>query len=94
MNETLSRILYKEKNEEISHTKLWSNIGYFIITITFICVTISMGLGYTYPIDDWLELFVTFGALVAIPRGFSKWIDYRKGKITNGGAIEPTPDPK
>jgi hypothetical protein len=70
-------ILYIEKTGEISHTKFWSNIGYFLMSLAFIGITVSTGCGYIFPVDKWIELFVVFGALVAIPRGFSKWINYK-----------------
>jgi hypothetical protein len=83
--ETFKRLLYLEKDNTISHTKFWSNIGFFILSVTFICITIYMGLGYTYPLDDWLEFFISFGTLVAAQRGFSKWVSYKsiKGDCLN-----------
>ena len=89
MNETLKNIFYQEKNKEVSHTKLWSNIGYFLMCLAFIGITIAMGMSVTFPMGDWLELFISFGALVAIPRGFSKWVDYKKGKCLNGNETKP-----
>jgi hypothetical protein len=77
MSETLKRILYLEKDGSISHTKLWSNIGFFILSITFIWITLSIGCGYIYPFGDWLEFFISFGMLVAAQRGFSKWVTYK-----------------
>jgi hypothetical protein len=84
MNDTLKNILFQEKNGEISHTKLWSNIGYFLMCSAFIGITIIMGLGYVFPVTTWIDLFMVFGAMVAIPRGFSKWVAYKQGKCIDG----------
>lgn len=82
MSDTFKRLLYLEKDNTISHTKLWSNIGFLILSITFICITVYMGLGHTYPLDNWLEFFISFGMLVAAQRGFSKWVTY-KSEVNN-----------
>ena len=82
MSDTFKRILYLEKDGSISHTKLWSNIGFLVLSITFIWITISMGFGYAFPFNDWLEFYISFGMLVAAQRGFSKWVTYKSGKCS------------
>ncbi len=71
--------LYKEPNGTISHTKFWSNIGYLLMCLAFAGITIKMSFMYTFPTSEWIEIFMVFGAFVAIPRGFSKWISYKAG---------------
>lgn len=84
--------LYREPDGTISHTKFWSNIGYLLMCLAFIGITVKMSLMQSFPTGEWIEIFMVFGAFVAIPRGFSKWISYKAGKMTCDEEKEKKPD--
>jgi hypothetical protein len=73
---------------QVSHTKFWSNIGYLLMCSAFVTITLVMLFSYTvFPTGDWVEIFAAFGAIVAIPRGFSKWVAYKTKSIAADKAI-------
>jgi hypothetical protein len=59
--------LILDPNGSISHTKLWSNIGMGVVTITYIIGT------YMHGITP--ELMATYGGLVIFGRATSKYLD-------------------
>jgi len=68
--------------DAVSHTKMWSNVGYFLMCLAFSVITTHMLLHHDpFPTDEWLNIFIAFGAMVAIPRGFAKWITYKTATI-------------
>ena len=72
--ETLMSILCVEKDGSISHTKFWSNIGFFLLSSAFTASTIQMIVEYDKGFSNWMDVFWAFGIIVALQRGTSKYI--------------------
>lgn len=70
---------------ELSHTKVWSHVGYLVGTLAF--VHDAWGGGMTD-----MKLLVYMGAMTA-PQAFSKLVSLRYGS-GNGGAPQTAPPPK
>lgn len=71
MNKLLE--LVQDQNGTLSHTKLWSNIGLFLISVTY-CYQV-----YIHELTP--ELMLTFGGIVVTGRAASKYLD-TKGNTT------------
>jgi len=69
------KILYLDEDGDVTHTKLWSNIGYLLMSLSFISITILLVFDII-TFTNWLYSFWSLGILVAIPRGFSKFMKY------------------
>jgi hypothetical protein len=59
--------LISDPNGTLSHTKVWSNIGMFIITITYCW--------HVYKHELTPDLMLAYGGIVVFGRAASKYID-------------------
>ena len=75
-----------DKDGTLSHTKLWANIGLFLISSTYVYQVLKFGLTS--------ELMVTFGGIVVFGRVASKYLDGKAQSIniegTKDKSIEPS----
>jgi hypothetical protein len=76
----IKELLYEEKDGVVSHTKFWSNVGYFLMCWAFIFITTKMILKDPFPMSEWVEMFIVFGGFVTGSRAYSKWIMHKSGK--------------
>ena len=59
--------LITDPNGSLSHTKIWSNIGMFALTVAFTWTSIKTGVTP--------ELIVAYGGVVVFGRATSKYLD-------------------
>jgi hypothetical protein len=59
--------LITDPNGTMSHTKLWSNIGMAVVTVTFCW--------HVYKRELTSDLMIAYGAIVVFGRAASKYID-------------------
>lgn len=59
--------LISDPNGTLSHTKIWSNIGMFALTVAFVYEAYTRGVSP--------ELMVAYGGIVVFGRATSKYLD-------------------
>lgn len=62
--------LITDPNGSLSHTKVWSNIGMFALTVSFVWTSINSGVTP--------ELIVAYGGVVVFGRATSKYLDTKQ----------------